>query len=154
MYDALTIADEILKIAKAKGKALTPMQLMKLTYIAHGWALALLKRDLFPNRIEAWKYGPVIPDLYQATKSYGRNEIPLHAIGDVNETKVDPQTKAFLSSVFDTYGSFTGIQLSALTHKSGTPWAQVFRPNVMGISIPDDLIKRHYEELYRARRPA
>ena len=81
MYDVLTVADTILKIAKSKGKALTPMQLVKLTYIAHGWSLALSERDLFKNRIEAWRYGPVIPDLYQATKNFGRSEIPLERVG-------------------------------------------------------------------------
>lgn len=63
MYDVLTVADTILKIAKSKGKALTPMQLVKLTYIAHGWSLALHEKGLFKNKIEAWQYGPVIPDL-------------------------------------------------------------------------------------------
>jgi uncharacterized phage-associated protein len=65
---AFTVADEILKIAKRKGLHITPMQLLKLVYIAHGWSLAILGRDLFPDRIEAWKYGPVIPDLYRATR--------------------------------------------------------------------------------------
>lgn len=78
MYDVLTVADAILKIAKSKGVSLTPMQLMKLVYIAHGWSLGLRGIDLFRNRIEAWQYGPVMPDLYHATKQFGRNPIPLH----------------------------------------------------------------------------
>ena len=82
MYDVLTVADAILKIAKAKGQSLTPMQVVKLTYIAHGWSLGLRGKDLFRNQIQAWQYGPVIPDLYHTTKSYGRNPIPLSAIGD------------------------------------------------------------------------
>lgn len=154
MYDAITIADEILKIAKAKGKCLTPMQLMKLTYIAHGWALVILQFDLFNNRIEAWKYGPVIPNLYHATKSYGRRPIPLDSIGDPQETNVSAQVKTFLESVFERYGQLDGIQLSALTHKSGTPWDAVYRPNVLGIEIPDQLIRKHYSELLSARQAA
>jgi uncharacterized phage-associated protein len=91
MYRAVIIVDEILKISKKQGFALTPMQLLKLVYIAHGWALMILERDLFADRIEAWKYGPVIPVLYHATKHFGRNPIPLELIDD-NESAVDNDT--------------------------------------------------------------
>lgn len=154
MHDALTIADEILKIAKAKGKSLTPMQLMKLTYIAHGWALAILNRDLFRNRIEAWQYGPVIPDLYHATKQYGKNPIPLGAIGSPEQSGVERETHVFLEDVFEKYGNLDGITLSYLTHQRGTPWDQVYVPNVRRIEIPDYLIKQHYDELLSASRSA
>lgn len=147
MYDVLTVADAILKIAKSQGKSLTPMQLVKLTYIAHGWSLGLRNKDLFQNRIEAWQYGPVIPDLYHATKSYGRNPIPLSGIGDPKDIQIDPGDRAFLEQVFSKYGHLDGISLSYITHRAGTPWTQVYRPGVHNIEIPDSLITRHYKEL-------
>lgn len=147
MYDVLTVADAILKIAKTQGKCLTPMQLVKLTYIAHGWSLALREKDLFRNRIEAWQYGPVIPDLYHATKSYGRNAIPLEVVGDPNAISVSVDDRDFLMAVFNKYGHLDGIALSYLTHRAGTPWTQVYRADVKGIEIPDALIRRHYREL-------
>lgn len=152
MYDVLIVADAILKIAKAQGQQLTPMQLVKLTYIAHGWSLGLRNRDLFRNRIEAWQYGPVIPDLYHATKSYGRNPIPLSAIGDPHDVRVSPEDMQFLSDVFQRYGHLDGIALSYITHQAGTPWTQVYRPGVMHTEIPDSLITAHYQELGRAAR--
>ncbi|MCK0536567.1 Panacea domain-containing protein [Alcanivorax quisquiliarum] len=75
MYDVLTVADTILKAAKSRDRRLTPMQLMELVYIAHGWNLGMRNIDLFQNRIEAWQYGPVIPDLYHATKQFGRRPL-------------------------------------------------------------------------------
>lgn len=151
MYDVLAVADAILKIAKARGKGLTPMQLVKLTYIAHGWSLGLRNKDLFKNRIEAWRYGPVIPDLYHATKSYGRNEIPLSVIGDAKDMPVNPDDYKFLEDVFDKYGHLDGISLSYITHKSGTPWSQVYRSGVYNIEIPDSLITHHYKGLASER---
>lgn len=152
MYDVLTVAAAILKIAKSKGVSLTPMQLMKLVYIAHGWSLGLRGIDLFRNRIEAWQYGPVMPDLYHATKQFGRNPIPLHMVGEgpppVNMEDVD-----FLTDVFDKYGHLSGPQLSYLTHQSGTPWDTVYHPELRGVEIPDDLISNHYKDLLRGRRP-
>ncbi len=151
MYDVLTVADAILKIAKAQGKSLTPMQLVKLTYIAHGWSLGLRGRDLFANRIEAWQYGPVIPDLYHATKSYGRSPIPLSAVGEVNDVAVSRDDYAFLTDVFNKYGHLDGIALSYLTHRAGTPWTQVYDSRFRSIEIPDQLIAQHYRDLANGR---
>ena len=155
MYDVLTVADAILKIAKVRGQQLTPMQLVKLTYIAHGWSLGLRGRDLFRNRIEAWQYGPVIPDLYHATKAFGRAPIPLESVGDVSQVGVAPEDMQLLEGVYSKYGHLDGIALSYLTHTAGTPWTQVYRHGVMHIDIPDDLIARHYRELaFDARQQA
>lgn len=151
MYDVLSVADAILRIAKAKGKSLTPMQLVKLVYIAHGWSLALRNRDLFANRIEAWKYGPVIPDLYRATKQYGRNPMPLELIGNEENFPVSPDDKKFLEEVYDVYSHLDGIQLSYLTHQAGTPWSQVYHPEI-NANITDDMIRSHYQELLSERR--
>jgi uncharacterized phage-associated protein len=150
MYDVIDIADEILRIAKRREKSLTPLQLMKLVYISHGWSLGLDRGDLFSNRIEAWKYGPVIPDLYRATKSYGRDPIPLDKI-DLRAMSVDTATSAFLEKVFEKYGHLSWYQLSQLTHRAGTPWQQVYDPLEMGTEIPDGIIREHYKGLLDER---
>jgi uncharacterized phage-associated protein len=151
-YDAITIADEILRIAKSAGKFLTPLQLMKLVYISHGWSLSMRSTDLFKDRIEAWKYGPVIPDLYQATKHFGRSPIPHSKIDTEKASSVDRETLDFLRDVFDKYGDKSGIELSNLTHRSGTPWDQVYRDGVLGIEIPDEIIAEHYKKLWHANQ--
>lgn len=143
-YSVITIADAILKIAKMRGRQLTPLQLMKLVYIAHGFSLVLRDVDLFRERIEAWKYGPVIPDLYHATKHFGRKEIPFNQISD-EPPSVDADTRVFLEDVFANYGHLSGYTLSSLTHQKGAPWDQVYVDGVLNIEIPDDIIRDHYE---------
>jgi uncharacterized phage-associated protein len=149
MHTAITVADEILKIAKSEGRMLTPLQLMKLVYISHGWHLAIRGQYLFGNRIEAWKYGPVIPDLYRATKQFGRNPIPLDLVDEVSS--IDPETRAFLRDVYSKYGHLDGIALSSLTHQSGTPWDQVYEDGVLNLEISDDLIRNYYLALLHER---
>ena len=151
MHALLAVADEILRLAKRRGLSLTPMQLMKLTYMSFGWFMANRGERLFPERIEAWKYGPVMPDLYRATKAWGRNPIPLDHISD-ELGAVDADTSSFLSQVVDKYGHLSGIALSNLTHNAGTPWHQVFSPGVMGIEIPEAVIAEHYREILNERR--
>jgi uncharacterized phage-associated protein len=151
MYTAITIADEILRLAKKEGKRLTPLQLMKLVYISHGWSLGIRNIDLFKDRIEAWKFGPVIPSLYQATKKFGRSEIPLDLVDIDRASLVDEPTQKFLADVYSKYGSLNGIQLSGLTHQLGTPWEQVYDNGVLGIEIPDSIITDHYKRLLSER---
>jgi uncharacterized phage-associated protein len=152
MRTAQTVADDVLKLAKRRGKPLTPMQLMKLVYIAYGWFLAMRGEKLFHDRIEAWKYGPVIPNLYRATKHFGGSQIPYEMVSDA--PVADSETEAFLDSVVENYGDYSGIALSNLTHQSGTPWQQVFQPNVLNTEIPDSLIRDHYQRGLDARRSA
>ena len=143
---ATAVADEILKIAKRKGLGLTPMQLVKLTYIAHGWSLAVLEDDLFADRIEAWKYGPVIPTLYHATKHFGRSQIPHAFIDEHKPSGLGDRVDAFLEDVVEKYAHLSGYALSNLTHREGSPWHQVYRDGVMNILIEDSLIAQHYKQ--------
>ena len=63
-YDVRAVANFFLDQAQEEGQKLDHMKLQKLAYIAHGWHLAITGEPLFHERVEAWPYGPVIPDLY------------------------------------------------------------------------------------------
>ena len=104
IYNVIRIADELLKIGKGRDETMSPMKLNKMAYIAQGWFLAMHGRKLFRNRIEAWKYGPVIPDLYRATKHHGREGVPLDKIGEPDDVQVAPEVRKFLESVYGRYG--------------------------------------------------
>lgn len=117
------------------------MTLLKLTYIAHGWHLEMFNRPLFPNRIEAWKYGPVIRDVYNDFRNQGvtvSSGIPNY------DDDLDEGTKSFLEQIYNIYGSMHAYQLSDLTHVKGGPWQLATMMGGNHAPIPDDLIKQHY----------
>src|SRR5437660_9090573 len=102
---ARRVANEFLRLAEEDDRALTPLQIIKLVYIAHGWMLALYQRPLITDRIEAWKYGPVIPQLYQDMKVYGAGSIA----GRLSDTSysakpLDPQERDIIRQVYNIYG--------------------------------------------------
>ena len=71
--NALSVANYLIDLAKKENKNLTQLGLMKRVYIAHGFSLAINKESLLDNRfdkVEAWKYGPVIPSVYHSFKQY------------------------------------------------------------------------------------
>ena len=143
------------------GGGLTPLQVIKLTYIAHGYSLALLDEALIEEEVEAWKYGPVVPSVYHAAKKYGGRKItellysgiPASdeggvggAIGFISGCMSDGQ-KAVLDGVLAVYGKFTGFELTDRTHVQDSPWKRFYRPRSYGRKIPNHIIKSYYKEI-------
>ena len=59
--------------------------------------------------------------------------------------KIEP----FLNKIWDEYKGLSGVTLSAITHKPGTPWDIIWNQrggkNQKNAIIPNDLIKEHYK---------
>ena len=144
-YPLFAVASEFLRVSNKNNKSLTPLQLMKLCYISFGWYAANYNTDLFSERIEAWKYGPVMPSLYYETKHYGRNPVPYSFPFQISNKGIDDIGKEFVKSVYDQYGHFDGGHLASLCHQVGSPWEQVFEPGIQGIEIPKPIIYSYYK---------
>lgn len=151
-------------IAKSGGR-LTPLQVIKLVYVAHGYSLALLGKPLAGETIEAWRYGPVVPSVYHSAKKYGGSpirELLYSGISVDDRDGVEGAKKFFASTipkeqrdildgVLEGYGNFTGPELIDITHKEG-PWKKYYKPRAMRQKIPDDAIKEHYSEVIKNGR--
>ncbi|MFN2577495.1 MAG: Panacea domain-containing protein [Pyrinomonadaceae bacterium] len=150
-FDVRSVANALLKLAKARGISLTNMQVQKLVYIAHGYSLAILHRPLVRQPVEAWRWGPVFEDLYHSLKRYGSG-IVHEPINVINMDSLTETHQKLLGTVLDAYARFSGPQLSTMTHKQGTPWAEVYKPGISRLVIPNPTIERHYTELLNARK--
>ena len=147
-------------IANARGP-LTPLQVIKMAYIAHGYSLAILGEPLVEEAVEAWRYGPVLPSVYYAAKRYGGDGITrllysgtrtddgegVEVARKFFSSRIPPRQRAVLDGVLDVYGGFSGRQLTNMTHVAGSPWDQYYREGVAGRQIPNDAIRDHYRGL-------
>lgn len=103
--------------------SISTMKLQKLCYMAQGWSMALLDRELFPEDFQAWRNGPVSRELFQQhRRRYSVEEWPS---GDPSALKWDE--KIVCDAVLKNYGALSGIQLSELTHRPNTPWSETRR---------------------------
>jgi uncharacterized phage-associated protein len=155
-YSPATVANYFLDKASQEARALTPMQLIKLVYIAHGWHLGYFGQPLINEQIQAWKYGPVVESLYQRLKHYGSGAVrePVRD-GPFRWSVPSPEqitgsTAELLDSVWKHYAQFSGVQLSAMTHLAGTPWYQAWheqggRSQSFAL-VNDEIIKRYYKQ--------
>lgn len=75
MLNSEAVANYFIQKSFDTGIGLTPMKLLKLVYIAHGWHRGYFSENLINDAVQAWRYGPVIPDLYRKVKGYGRRDI-------------------------------------------------------------------------------
>lgn len=141
---AKSVADYMLFLAAQSERSLTPMQVLKLVYIAHGWFLGFYGRPLVNEEVEAWQYGPVIPSLYHDFKRYGGQSID--ACGE-KHSELDAQARNIIEQVWKGYGHRSGISLSSLTHEPGSPWSVTVEKIGLGAVISSDLIEEHYRRL-------
>lgn len=151
-FASAAIANTLVDIA---GRSLTQMKLHKLTYMAHGWHLAITGEPLVTDKPEAWDNGPVFRLIWDRIRDYGldnrgrilkRNRRPFEA-EDISEQEMN-----VLRHVWRKYGRYSAYKLSNMTHQPGTPWTQTYFDDGRDAVIPDDLIRHHYRELALAGR--
>ena len=156
-HDSRAIANIFVEKAKTTPGAagpLTIMSLLKYVYLAHGWTLGYTDKPLICHKVEAWKYGPVVPEVYRAFSKQGMyitqterfSVNPFHS--DMPDLS-DMQQK-IIHAVYAEYSSKSGVQLSELTHRVGTPWHQ-FRHVHYG-EIPDKYIHQYYKNLVKKQQ--
>lgn len=140
VYDARAIASYLL--GKASPHGLDALQVMKLTYIVHGFTLAVLGKPLLEDDVEAWKFGPVIRSVYSVLPS-GRWPF-LTLLQPVFIPEIEQRDKGVVDAVFEKYGQLSGLYLSTLTHRTGSPWHRTWTAYGKNAVIPKDLIQQHY----------
>jgi len=156
--NALGLANYFLDKAEAEGRELTHMHLQKILYNAHGYYLAMTGDPLFYQNVQAWKNGPVIPEVYKAFKKCGRDPIAIRATrpaslfdieGSPYEEDLDEETRSFLDAIWEGHKSISAVKLSAISHVRGGPWDQVARGKNLelhhGIEIPNPIIQKYFE---------
>lgn len=89
-------------------------------YYAQGFHLALFEKPLFTEKIEAWQYGPVVPNVYQIyNKKYESN--PIAPPYNFNIDQYSQEAQELLDEVYEIYGQYTTPILKQFTMEE-PPW--------------------------------
>jgi uncharacterized phage-associated protein len=149
VYDSRAIANYLIGLAGNQG--LDALQVMKLVYISHGFTLAVLDGPLLEDDVEAWRHGPVMRRIYNSLPG-GAARITHPISPDVAE--ITTKEREVIDSVYRHYGDLSGLYLSSLTHREGSPWKKTWDTYGQNAVIPQDLIQAHYTEVLRQHRQA
>ena len=122
MVSALSVAQYFLSFTdEGREETFTHLKLQKLLYYAQGYFLATQNRPLFPETIEAWDNGPVVPEVYQHYKKHKGQPLPYEACQEAPHRLL----KDFLDSVLESHNIYSAAVLRNMTHAE-EPWIEAF----------------------------
>lgn len=141
IYEVKDIAQKIIsRVQEDCGDVMTNLKLQKLLYYMQGFHLAVFGKPLFIAEIEAWMYGPVVPEIYENYKPYGCS--PLYNDDQYKPIEMTPEEEDLFDQVYEAYGQFSALKLMQMTHNED-PWKSV-SPGYGNI-IPQEVIKKYFE---------
>jgi uncharacterized phage-associated protein len=100
---------------------MTTMKLQKLVYYSQAWAVVWDDDCIFPEKIQAWKNGPVVPELWHAT----RGQFRIDRVNGGNSGNLTNANKETIGRVLAFYGDKDAQWLSDLTHMED-PWKYAY----------------------------
>lgn len=123
-YRAVDVARRMVEISIDKELWLTNLKLQKVLYFT--WMQYFRDHGirLFDDRqFEAWKYGPVVSDVYY---EYWLNVANLIFLTAPPDAPIDDDTSAYLESKLREYKDMSASQLVKMTHEEGGLWEKSF----------------------------
>jgi uncharacterized phage-associated protein len=148
--NALDCARYFIHRAQDDGQPITNLKLQKVLYYAYAWYLTDNRSRLFGDEIQAWRHGPVIPNVYFEYRRFGWE--PITIAGPVPE--LPPGVRSFLDEIWDDFGRESAVVLRQMTHQE-TPWVDAWNSREAGAescneSICDDAIFTYFSALQNA----
>ena len=143
-YDIKLVANALLGLAynNEEDDLMSNMKLQKLLYYEQAYFLVKFDAPLFEEEIEAWKYGPVVPQIYSRFSTFHKQGI----MPDLNislEFK-DKEEEGLFKHVYGLYSQYSALGLMELTHKEA-PWREAIKQGI-GTVITKDSIKNYFSQ--------
>ena len=121
-YTALEIAKYIINKCTIDNRPITNLQLQKILYFLQREYLVNQKKCLFEDEIQAWQFGPVVPEVYYQYCGFGSGVITMKydIMLDENDVKI-------VNPIIEEKRTKNPWDLVSETHSYGKPWFIVFK---------------------------
>ncbi len=137
MYNAIDLSKYIVSKCVADGHPISNLQLQKILYSIQK---DFFQRDevAFSDNIEAWQFGPVVPNVYYHYCGFGA--MPISIIKDT--FSIASSDAIFVDKIVEEKRKLNPWDMVAETHKDDGAWAKVYRDGLGNhCIIPTKLIK-------------
>ena len=141
MYNAIAVAGYIIEYEHSKDRLISNLKLQKLLYFVQAQFFIEYGKPCFGNKIEAWSFGPVVPDVYHTYKIYGSLDITKLEDG-INIDDISDEHKETINSVSETFSDTPVYEMVDITHHQ-TPWMRAKR-NQFSNEITNESIQQFF----------
>ncbi len=145
-YDVLEVSRHIINYSNRMGYGVSNLKLQKLLYFVQAYFVAFTESGApcFKEKIEAWDFGPVVPEAYHEFKIYGGCNIPvIDSYFDFKEdgnpflfekkefvdNKISLDDKKIIDGVVDQMAEYSATTLVNITHNQ-SPWCDAYVPHM------------------------
>lgn len=159
-YSVLDVCGHIIKYSSENNKSISNLKLQKVLYFIQAAFLVNRECGCFLESIEAWDFGPVVPEAYRYYKKYGGLSIPSKegerrctredvfgcTYEPVNDDCFEKDDADLINRIVDKLAKFSASYLVEVTHKQ-SPWKDVYQPYQNNI-----ISKRSIKEYFDGKR--
>lgn len=145
-YDAIDVANYTINYCIDENVPVSNLKLQKLLYYIQAASIVECNKKMFRENISAWKYGPVVENVYHNFKWYVDKKITEKVterdrfFDFYEESEYDPSKillgadKVVVNKVVDSYKNYSALGMVKKTHEEA-PWKNAYENNNDYISI-------------------
>ena len=122
MYSILDVARYVIARSNRAG-AISNLKLQKVLYFIQAEFLVVQNMPCFAEQIEAWDFGPVVPEVYYRYRIYCGAAIPL--LQDDGFCPFNKRDKKLADGVIDECAKYSAAGLTDIVHRQ-TPWREAY----------------------------
>ena len=150
MYRVQDIARYIINYSYKKEYVTSNLKLQKLLYLVQSYFLMVKQEPCFSEKIRAWDFGPVVPEVYREYVKYGACMLPpvrKYYVGtrkfEYTDAIIDEDDKKLINQVLDKFADYSSTQLVTLTQHQN-PWIDAYIPRAN-----NEITKKAIESYFR-----
>lgn len=145
MYRVLDIARYVIERSRDTDKTISNLKLQKILYFIQAEFLVTKNQPCFAEEIQAWDFGPVVPDVYYAYRVFGSANIPCIGKSRVSQI-ISSEDKKILNGIIDECSKYSASELVEITHNQ-SPWGKAYKPGQNNEITPESIKKYFGEDL-------
>lgn len=137
IYSALDIAKYVINKCTMEKQPISNLQLQKILYFLQRQYITNNGTVLFNDEIQAWQFGPVVPEVYFQYCGFGSMNISMNY-----DISIDANDSRQIDSIVEEKRCKNPWDLVEETHSEGKAWATIYRNGIGNhMTIPVDLIR-------------
>ena len=127
MYPVLELAKYIVVKCIQDKHPISNLQLQKILYYIQREFLQMFCRPAFAESIEAWPFGPVVPDVYYYFCGAGAMRIGLSPEPEGEILSMPEEYRQIIDRIIENKRGLNPWDMVSETHKPGGAWDSVYR---------------------------